>query len=215
MTNLANMVNSVKDSCTDTSLLGTFSENHDNPRFASYTSDLAAARNVLAFSMLTDGIPIVYEGQEQHFNGGNDPNNREAVWLSQYSTTAPLYTHVQTMNKIRKNAIKDDSTFLTYEAYPMYTDTTTIIMRKGKLVSVLTNKGTSGASYSQTYAVGYSAGQKITELLTCATLTATSSGGLLVPMGAGAPRICYPTASLAGSGLCGNSASKMRFMQRS
>lgn len=36
MSDLYNMINTVKSTCSDSTLLGTFVENHDNPRFASY-----------------------------------------------------------------------------------------------------------------------------------------------------------------------------------
>ena len=104
---LADMIDSIKN-CPDTSLLGTFSENHDQPRFASLNGDIAAAKNVLAFTMLTDGIPIVYQGQEQHYNaegGSSTPYNREAIWLSGYNTDAELYQLVTSLNAIRHNAI--------------------------------------------------------------------------------------------------------------
>jgi alpha-amylase len=60
----------------DTTVMGSFSENHDQPRFASYTSDISVsvsgrrmhwrrktnvqklAKNVLAYTILADGIPI-------------------------------------------------------------------------------------------------------------------------------------------------------------
>lgn len=32
----------------------------------------------MTWNFVTDGIPIVYYGQEQNFNGNGDPNNREA-----------------------------------------------------------------------------------------------------------------------------------------
>lgn len=35
MNDLYNMINTVKSDCPDSTLLGTFVENHDNPRFAS------------------------------------------------------------------------------------------------------------------------------------------------------------------------------------
>lgn len=35
ISDLYNMINTVKDNCPDSTLLGTFIENHDNPRFAS------------------------------------------------------------------------------------------------------------------------------------------------------------------------------------
>ncbi|KAK5123434.1 hypothetical protein LTR08_006449 [Meristemomyces frigidus] len=217
ISNLASVIGTVKSSCKDTSLLGTFSENHDQPRFASLTEDMALARNVITFTMLGDGVPIIYEGQEQHYNalgGSSDPYNREAIWFSKYNQTAPLYTLVATLNKIRKQASNDDSTYLTYQNYPIYTDTTTIAMRKGKMVTVLSNKGAAGASYTQSIASGYASGTKVTELLTCATLTAGSSGKLTVPMASGQPRVYYPTTGLAGSGLCGAVAPSLRFMPK-
>lgn len=38
MSELADMINTVKSTCADSTLLGNFIENHDNPRFASYVS---------------------------------------------------------------------------------------------------------------------------------------------------------------------------------
>lgn len=70
--------------CKDATLLGTFFENHDNPRFPSATKDLSLVKNAMAFTIMSDGIPIVYQGQEQHYEGGDDPGCREALWLSGY-----------------------------------------------------------------------------------------------------------------------------------
>ena len=231
------MINTVKADCSDTSIIGTFSENHDQvrktptrskpfsklanttfqPRFASLTGDMALARNVISYTMLADGVPIIYQGQEQHYNalgGSSDPFNREALWFSDYNTNAPLYGLIATLNKARKHAISDDSAYLSYENYPIYTDTTTIAMRKGKMVTVLSNKGAEGAAYSQTIAAGYVGGVAVTELLTCAKLTADSHGNIVVPMANGEPRVYYPTAALSGSGLCGASSKRSYVMRR-
>lgn len=125
-------------------------ENHDNPRFPSLTSDLSLVKNAIAFTMLADGIPIIYEGQEQHLSGGATPNEREAIWLTDYSTTAPLYTHVASLNQIRNQAIFKDAGYLLYKAFPIYSDDTTIAMRKGdtgfQIVGVFNNLGANGAS---------------------------------------------------------------------
>lgn len=56
--NFVNEVKAMNSQCKDTTLLGSFSENHDQPRFAYYTSDLVLARNIIVFTMLQDGIPI-------------------------------------------------------------------------------------------------------------------------------------------------------------
>lgn len=68
---------------------------------------------MISFLFLSDGIPIVYSGQEQHYSGGSDPANREAIWLSGYSITADLYQYIATTNKIRKAAIAADSSYIT------------------------------------------------------------------------------------------------------
>jgi alpha-amylase len=57
----------------DTHVLGTFIENHDLPRFANTTVDPQLQMTALAFQFVTDGIPIVYYGQEQQFHGIADP----------------------------------------------------------------------------------------------------------------------------------------------
>lgn len=80
-----------------------------------YTSDMSLAKNAIAFVILSDGIPIVYAGQEQHYSGGNDPGNREATWLSGYNTGAELYQFIASANAIRKYAISQDSEYLTYK----------------------------------------------------------------------------------------------------
>jgi hypothetical protein len=58
ISNLVNGINEMVSDCSDTTLLGSFMENHDNPRFPSLTSDLSLAKNAIAFTILQDGIPI-------------------------------------------------------------------------------------------------------------------------------------------------------------
>jgi alpha-amylase len=82
-----------------------FLDNHDVGRFLFYQffhTDLAALaagqmnqatfdktrddklRNALVFLFTEEGIPCVYYGDEQGFEGGNDPANREDLWDSGY-----------------------------------------------------------------------------------------------------------------------------------
>lgn len=44
--------------CNDTLALGSFVENHDMPRFAHYNSDMAIAKNAMAYIILNDGMPL-------------------------------------------------------------------------------------------------------------------------------------------------------------
>ncbi|EEA25206.1 hypothetical protein TMatcc_006574 [Talaromyces marneffei ATCC 18224] len=212
ISNLYNMINTVKSDCVDTSLLGNFIENHDNPRFAYYTSDYSEAKNVISFMFLTDGIPIMYYGQEQHYSGGNVPLNREALWPSAYSTTAQLYTHTARSNTIRTLAMSKDSAYLTYQNNPIYQDSNTIAMRKGttglQLVTVLSNLGASGSSYTLTLSgSGYASGTLLTELYTCTNVTVSSSGTIAVPMTSGLPRAFLPWSSVSGSSICNSRSS--------
>ena len=207
MSALANEVNQIKSACKDTTLLGTFLENHDVDRFPSVTNDMSLDSNAIAFAMLADGIPIVYEGQEQHFSGGRVPNNREAVWPSGYSTTNPMYRLIASVNQVRNQAIYVSPDYLSYMAYPIYTDTSTIAMRKGfngnQIVGVFSNLGAYGASYTLTLSnTGYTAGEKVLEILSCTTVTADNQSNIAVAMSKGMPKIFYPLQPAIGSGIC-------------
>ena len=53
--------------------------------------------------MLTqDGIPCIYYGTEQQFEGGNDPNNREDLWNSGYNKNNPTFQWIAALNAARK-----------------------------------------------------------------------------------------------------------------
>jgi hypothetical protein len=86
----------------------------------------------MTWPFIQDGIPILYQGQEQGFTGGAEPSNREAyARLTHPATTAkfnyscslwptafqmsnkPLVTHVTTLNAVRKAAAAANSSFLT------------------------------------------------------------------------------------------------------
>ncbi|KAJ5150855.1 glycoside hydrolase superfamily [Penicillium canariense] len=210
ISDLYNMINSVASDCSDPTLLGNFIENHDNPRFAYYTDDYSQAKNVISFLFFSDGIPIIYAGQEQHYSGGSDPANREATWLSGYDTTAELYEYITSTNKIRSLAMLSDTSYLTSKNDAFYTDSNTIAMKKGssgeQVVTVLSNYGSSGSSYTLTLSgSGYSSGTQLMEMYTCTSVTVDSSGNIAVPMASGLPRV-YMLASSASS-LCGSSSS--------
>lgn len=207
---LANNINWVKAKCADTTLLGSFLENHDNPRFPSFTSDSGRIKTAIAFSILADGIPIVYQGQEQAFSGSTIPTNREALWTSGYNQNSDLYKHIQMLNAIRSRAIYIDDAYLTYKADPIYADASTIALRKGEagaaIVSVYTNRGSNSGGSTMTLAAsrtGYSANTDLVEVLSCATLRVDSRGNLGVTVSNGLPGVYYPRQKLIGSGLCG------------
>ena len=217
MGSLVSTLSAVKSTCRDPSLLGTFSENADLPRFAQLNGDLAAAQNVLAFTLLADGIPILYQGQEQHYKsigGSGDPYNREALWLSGFNTKAPLYGLVRTLLTLRKWAShlgKEDRGYHTYNAWPIYSDAHTVVLRKGhkgqQVLTVLTNVGSAGSQYTVDLGwrdISGMAGQMWVDVLCCAEVMVDARGNLKVSLSQGLPRVLFPKLELTGSGLCGH-----------
>ncbi|KAJ5317172.1 hypothetical protein PENANT_c029G08306 [Penicillium antarcticum] len=207
MSDLYDMINTVKSTCADSTLLGNFVENHDNPRFASYTDDMSLAKNAAAFTIMADGIPIIYAGQEQHYKGGNDPHNREATWLSKYNTDSELYKLIAKANAIRNQAIYKSDQYTTYKNYPIYKDDITLAMRKGysgsQTITILSNLGESGSSYTLSLPdTGFQPGDKLMEIITCTSVTVDSSGKVPVSMTKGQPRILYPASLIQGASLC-------------
>jgi alpha-amylase len=158
---------------------------------------MSLVKNAIAYTMMADGIPIIYEGQEQHYAGGNDPSNREAIWLSGYSTTSTLYRHIASMNQIRNQAIYKQASYLTYKNWPIYQDSSVLAMRKGndgyQITTVLSNQGSSGESYMLTLNnTGYANGTVVIEVLTCTQVTADSNNNIVVAMSEGLPKVqCY------------------------
>ena len=191
ISDLASELKSINSTCTDPTLLGTFSENHDNPRFPSLTSDMNLDMNVISFTILADGIPIIYQGQEQHFSGGNDPFNREALWTSAYSTKSQLYTFVASVNQIRNQEIFKTPSYVTSRSSIVYSDDHNIAMRKGNILSVFTNHGSNGTDSGNITlsSTGLGASTQVVEVLTCNNFTTSATQALNVSTGEGRPQV--------------------------
>lgn len=101
---LVDMINTVSNSFPDPAALGTFLDNHDNPRWLNQKNDATLLKNALAFVILSRGIPILYYGTEQGYAGGNDPANREDLWRSSFNTNADLYQAIKKLTAARKSA---------------------------------------------------------------------------------------------------------------
>ncbi|PKY02692.1 family 13 alpha amylase in complex with acarbose [Aspergillus campestris IBT 28561] len=206
MSELASMITTVQEKCKDVNLLGSFVDNHDNPRFASYTKDVALAKNIAAYSILADGIPIIYAGQEQHFSGGEDPANREATWTGGYDTEGELYKVIAASNKVRNLAIKQDEKYVDFKTQAIFSDDSSIAIRKGadgsQIITVLTNKGEGGEATVEVTGTGYESGTELTDVITCSPVKAGDNGSVSVPLKGGAPAVLYPTKKLADSKIC-------------
>jgi glycosidase len=89
-----------------TEALVNFIDNHDVERFLfDALGDTAALRNALTLLMTEDGIPCIYYGTEQEFDGGNDPANREVLWTTNFAETGATWQHIATLAKIRKTYV--------------------------------------------------------------------------------------------------------------
>ncbi|KAF2765530.1 putative alpha-amylase, partial [Teratosphaeria nubilosa] len=201
-------IESVKQNCKDPTVLGSFSENHDVARFANATDDLALAKNIIAYTVMADGIPIIYQGQEQHMNGGISPYfNRAPLWTTGYDTEAPLYEYIATLNTFRQWAVRTSEDYTLYMNEVIYEDLHNLAMRKGfdggQVITVLSNNGQDQVYYELAIDNhGYPAGIQMTEVLTCTNVTVNQTGFLNVGMMAGTPKILYPTDMLYNSSLC-------------
>jgi glycosidase len=79
-----------------------FIDNHDVARFRFDRPDKGALENALLFLFTEDGIPCVYYGTEQGFDGGNDPSNREDLWKSHFDESSHYYKWVSRLAHIRR-----------------------------------------------------------------------------------------------------------------
>ena len=86
-------------------LLVNFLDNHDTPRFLFEQPDVKRLHLAVTLQFTQNGMPCIYYGTEQEFSGGNDPANREPLWLSNFgafNTTNRTFSHYAKMARLRK-----------------------------------------------------------------------------------------------------------------
>lgn len=167
---------------------------------------MALAKNVVALTLLADGVPIIYQGQEQHQSGGEEQYlNRSPLWEAGYDTESELYLHIQKLNSIRHHAVRTSYNYTTYHHYALYNEAGTIALRKGndgsQVVTILTSDGENGKAHDLAL-TGHGFNASVTEIFTCKELEVGNDGVVTLPMEAGEPKVLYPTDLLYGSGLC-------------
>ncbi|KAJ7147826.1 putative alpha-amylase AmyA [Mycena crocata] len=195
-----------QSSFSDPSVLGTFTENHDQPRLWSLTNDASLTFNGLVTTFQFEGIPILYYGFEQDVgsDGASDPHNREALWLyTNYSTTAtPTYARISKLNKLRKY-LASNSNFLTSQSSRVQQQAQDLAMVRAGTLTILTNRGSSSGTASWTItSPGFAANAVVTEIFTCTTSVVASSGSLTVSIKNGLPMIFVPQAQASAAEVC-------------
>jgi alpha-amylase len=144
LTQLSQSIAQCNASFVDMSLLGTFIDNHDNPRFLSTQQDLKLYIASIVYVLMAEGIPIIYYGTEQEYSGGNDPDNRETLWASKYATSSPIYSVLKTVNAHRA-AVGPWQ----YNHVQRYVDDSFYAFTRGLSFVALTNVGTNGGQISR------------------------------------------------------------------
>ena len=167
--------------------LGTFIDNHDNPRFLYYQSSWTLYKNALAMTLYNAGIPIVYYGSEQGYHGGADPANRESLWPN-YNTGSELYKFIATLVKARKTyKISAETQVQRYASDNFYA------FSRGSVLVCLTNTGGSSVSIGITYLPStYTEGTTVCNVLDTSDCATVSGGKLQVTMTNGLPKVYVP-----------------------
>lgn len=158
----------------------------------------------MRFQLCPPGFSIlikVYYGQEIYLKGGDDPNNREALWDHGYRGNALI----KTLNNLRLTAISQDPKFIMKQSVFLYHDDYQLFYQKGQVLVGLSGQSSERKilPYFQIVrGTTYSPGEPLIEILTCGSAIA-GPGQVVVTMRNGAPVVLYPRERLAGTGICG------------
>ncbi|HWE28712.1 MAG TPA: alpha-amylase family glycosyl hydrolase, partial [Polyangia bacterium] len=192
-----------------------FMDNHDVTRFLFDKPSPAALQNALAFLFTEDGIPCIYYGTEQEFNGGNDPTNRERLWDTGFRTDGGTFQWIQKMIKIRKAYSPLRRGVMTIKYATMHTgmeeDAGTVAFERAdgahKLLVVINTSDNKQSETSLSQMGGsdmltsFAPGDKLVDILASpsdptSTFTVGLQGALKVPVAARGARILVPTADV-------------------
>ncbi|KAF5658578.1 alpha-amylase [Fusarium heterosporum] len=182
---VVDMHNEISTKFDDPTVLGTFIDNHDNPRWLSQKNDQSLLKNALTFVILARGIPIVYYGTEQGYGGGADPANREDLWRSNFSTDSDLYQTISRLSKARSavgGLAADDQKYL------MSKDSALVWSRAdGDLIVLTLNRG---KGYSGEYCFNTGKNNKTWDrVLGTGTVTSDGNGQVCVSYTNGEPEV--------------------------
>ncbi|MBX7247024.1 MAG: hypothetical protein K1X53_16115 [Candidatus Sumerlaeaceae bacterium] len=191
--------------------LVTFLDNHDNPRFLSSglaSDNTARLRAALVFQLTSKGIPCIYYGTEQHFNGGGDPNCREDMFDGQFEfgpslgnnfdQTGTTYRLVRKLNQMRRQyaaltrgamTIREVSSSAGMFAYSRIYGGTEV------LVAVNTS---GSAKSSQSWATGLTPGIVLVDALGSGSQITVGAGGTIasgIAFAANQARVYVPLSS--------------------
>ncbi|KAF8526445.1 glycoside hydrolase family 13 protein [Gautieria morchelliformis] len=204
MNTLVRVMNQSKQQYKDVSVLGNFLENQDVPRWTNISADIQSMFNAMVFTFMSDGIPIVYYGQEQRLSGRVDPWNREPLWPSNYANTS-TYALIAKLNKFRNFlANRANSCWATTQAKVLTQTSNELAIMKGNVISIMTNIGSSPSNTNVAVCTPWASGTPTMDILSCTPTTVGSNGMMTVNYSTGGRAvILVPLSNMQGSGLCG------------
>lgn len=160
---------------------------------------------------MSDGIPVVYQGQEQHFEGGTNPfTNREPLWQEGMDWNAPIYQMLSTLNLFRRHIVRNYADWTSTNSDVIQQDSHTMVLKKGAdgeaTLSAFSNNGASSPSTTTKICSdhGYGKGTSLTDVISCSTYKVGSDNCINVDVTSGRPAVLFSTDKLAGSTLCGD-----------
>jgi len=136
----------------DRYLLGLFFDNHDNPRFLSLNPSTTLLKSAVTFVMMGPGIPIIYYGTEQYFDGRDDPFNREELWTDM-NTESEMYQLIALFNGVRKDWALHSQDFI-----ERWADDSFYAFTRGQVLVALTNDDSGATQYREITYHPYSIG---------------------------------------------------------
>lgn len=170
MDQLKQTVQAISSAFADAGALGTFAENHDQPRWLLGNGDWTLYRNGLTCVMMLPGVPIAYYGTEQGMAGGQSDNDkRQPLWShGGYDTTAPLYQWTSRLVKARKAMLSSltdaDIDVISHFGTPNNDDRVLSFMR-GPALTVVTNIGSGKGDISAQISTSWKTGLRVCDVL--------------------------------------------------
>jgi len=198
---LAAVMGQIQNSFKDPTLLGNFLENQDVSRWHSLSVDPQSLYNAMILTFMSDGIPIVYYGQEQSLDGAADPYNRGPLWTSGYQQTI-AYNLTRTLNKLR-NYLVTNTTWAQSRTQVLQVASDGLAIMKGNVVTIMTNIGSPPQNTSMYAYTPWPPSFSSTDILSCTQYAVGSNGSVDVNYSKGGkPVILVPDDILEGSTLC-------------
>jgi len=202
MTAVADMIAQSKQFFKDPTVLGNFIENQDIPRWLNMSVDPQSLYNAMTFNFMSDGIPIVYYGQEQGAHGASDPYNREPLWPSGYANT----TTYQLMTKLNtfRNFLVNTTDWATTPMQVLTSGNNATAILKGKVISVVTNIGSPPANLSVPVYTPWKQSEILTEVISCDQYSVGSNGSIQMQYSKGGQAAIFANNDdMQNSGVCG------------